>query len=306
MKPNIKHKCPSANSLVVFEVASRHLSFTGASEELKTTRVAVSSQIKQLEGQLGVALFHRHQRGLRLTNAGEMLAEAVSPSFQTISRALERLSNASTEQQLSISASHGMSSHWLMPRIHRFRKRHPEVDFRFQITDTYIDPEAEGVDVALRYGDGSWPGVASKRLVQVERFPVCSPMYLVSADRLEDPYDLANHRLLFLSGHYGKLTRWGDWLRELGFDDIKTKPSLTFDDHNSLIEAVLAGEGIALAGPPQISDYLAQGSLVRVLKPHSTTQRYLWSVRPENRTTKPIALEFESWLEEEMRQSTVI
>lgn len=152
-------------------------------------------------------------------------------------------------------------------------------------------------------GTNAASGLRRRENCSQKRFPVCGPKYLRSAVRLEDPHDLANHWLLFLSSHYGRLTRWGDWLRELGFGDIQTKPGLTFDDHNSLIEAVLASEGIALAGPPQISDYLTQGPLVRVLKPYFTTQSFFWSVRPENRPTKPITLAFESWLEEEMRQS---
>lgn len=296
-------KHPSANSLVIFEVVSRHLSFTKASEELKTTRVAVSSQIKLLEGQLGCSLFRRHHRGLRLTQAGAALAETVSPSFQAISDTLDRFVAPSQEHQLAISASHGMSSHWLMPRLHRFRKKHSDVDFRFQITDTYVDLDEHGIDVALRYGDGPWPNVALKRLIRVERFPVCSPKYIESAGRLDSLHDLENHTLLFLAGNYGRLTRWDEWLRTLGIEDVRVKPGLTLDDHNSLVEAVLAGEGIALGGPPQISDYLVQRQLLRVLQPYSTYQKYFWSVRSDKRTAKPIALAFEEWLEEEMLQS---
>ena len=302
-KPNIKLKYPSANSLVVFEVVSRRLNFTRASEELKTTRVAVSSQIKQLENQLGEPLFVRHHRGLRLTVAGDALAKAVAPAFQSISSALDRFADTSSALQLTISASHGMSSHWLMPRIHRFRSQHPAVDFRFQITDTYSNLEADGVDVALRYGDGPWNNTKSKRLGRVLRFPVCSPRYLETAGRLDTPDDLASHTLLFLSGHYGKLTRWDAWLAKIGHGSVQTKPGLTFDDHNSLIEAVLAGEGIALAGPPQITEYLERGLLVRVLEPHATLQRHFWSVMPKNRAPKAITIAFAKWLESEMTSS---
>ncbi len=299
----LKLKRPSANSLVVFTVASRHLKFSAAAAELGTTPVAVSSQIKLLEDHLGVRLFDRVHRGLRLTHAGATLAESVSRSFRDISNALERVAANSNGHHLSISVSQGMSSHWLMPRIPRFRRLHPEADIRFQVTDDYVDLQAEGIDVALRYGDGPWDDVKAKRLMRVRRFPICSPQYLEHADAISSLEDLAQHELLYLSGRYGEFTRWDAWLRAVGLEGLKTQHALTFDDHNSLIEAVLAGQGIALGGPPHLSHYLKSGQLIRLFDDVETQHRFFWIVEQVDGSKNPLKSAFASWLEDEMRGS---
>ena len=300
---HLKFKRPSANSLVVFDVASRHLKFSAAAEELGTTPVAVSSQVKLLEDHLGVRLFERVHRGLRLTHAGETLAESVARSFKDISIALEKVAVKSNAHQLAISVSQGMSSHWLMPRIPKFRRLHPEADIRFQVTDEYVDLQAEGVDIALRYGDGPWEDVKAKRLMRVRRFPVCSPEYLENAAAIDSLEDLPGHELLYLSGRYGKLTRWDEWLRSVGLDGLGAQHALTFDDHNSLIEAVLAGQGIALGGPPQISHYLKSGQLVRLFDNIETLHRFFWIIEQADSAENPLKSAFASWLEEEMMGS---
>jgi len=298
--PSLKRKQPTANSLVVFDVVSQRLSFTRAAEELGTTRVAVSSQVKLLEDHLRVRLFDRLHRRLKLTPAGETLADSVTRSFRDISVALDRVVASSINHQLAISVSQGMSSHWLMPRIYKFRRRFPEVDIRFQITDSYVDLRAEGIDVALRYGDGPWIGVRAKQLMRIYRFPVCSPDYLEKSGELRSLEDLSGHELLYLSGRYGRLTRWDEWLQMVGIENVSTRRGLVFDDHNSLIEAVLAGQGVALAGPPQISHYLENGKLVRLFDGIETRHRYFWIIEPSEGPTKPLVSEFVTWLEEEM------
>ncbi len=297
---SLKRKSPTANSLVVFDVTSQRLSFSRAAEDLGTTRVAVSNQVRALEEHLNVRLFDRVHRGLRLTAAGALLAESVVRSFKDISIALDRVAAMAGKNQLAISISQGMSSHWLMPRIHKFRDAFPDADIRFQITDAYVDLQAEGIDVALRYGDGPWKGARAKRLLQVRRFPVCSPAYLKNLGRLRSPTDLPDHELLYLSGRYGRLTRWDAWLREVGCEAQPNRRGLTFDDHNSLMEAALAGQGVALAGPPQISHYLESGQLVRLFDSFETHHRFFWIVQPANGHSKPLAAAFADWLEGEM------
>lgn len=300
---HLKFKRPSANSLVVFDVASRHLKFSAAAAELRTTPVAVSSQIKLLEDHLGTRLFDRVHRGLRLTQAGETLAESVARSFKDISITLERVAAKTNVNHLAVSVSQGMSSHWLMPRISNFRHLHPEADIRFHVTDAYVDLKAEDVDIALRYGDGPWKDVKAKRLMRVRRFPVCSPKYLENAAALDSLDDLSQHELLYLSGRYGKMTRWDDWLRALGFDRAKAQHALTFDDHNSLTEAVLAGQGIALGGPPHLSHYLQGGQLIRPFDNIETQHRFFWIVEQNDAPKNPLKSAFASWLEEEMNGS---
>ena len=175
---SLRSKLPPPNALVAFEAAARHLSFTSAAGELNVTRVAVSNQVKQLEEFLGVELFVRLHRTLRLTTAGDILGRRLSTSLGEIAATVEAISQDQGNLRLTITTSTGFVTYWLLPRISDFRSRHPDVDLRFLVSDSYINLESEGVDVAIRYGSGSWRGLRVERLLTEVVFVVCSPRLL--------------------------------------------------------------------------------------------------------------------------------
>ena len=169
---------PPTNALVVFEAAARHTNFTRAAEELAVTQSAVSRQIQLLEDHLGIALFHRQSRGLRLTQEGERLHRAVSMGLEHIANVAADLRRQRGPRELTVATSVAFASYWLMARIAKFRAAHPQVELRLVAASPVYDLAAAGIDLAVRYGTGEWPGVEATRLFDNEIWPVCAPKYL--------------------------------------------------------------------------------------------------------------------------------
>ena len=152
-------RLPPLNALRSFDVAAKHLSFTKAAGELNVTHSAVSHQIKALEDWLGVPLFRRVNRGLVLTDAGQAYLKPVRDSFERLGEATRRLRIRERSGPLVVSVMPSFAAKWLMPRLRRFRERHPEIDVRIQATSQLTDFAREDVDICIRYGRGVWPDV---------------------------------------------------------------------------------------------------------------------------------------------------
>ncbi len=294
----MRSRIPSPNWLVTFEAAARCLSFTKAATELNVTRVAVSQQIKSLEGFLGTLLFHRLHRSLRLTRAGERYYQTVAPSFHSILKATQELQKAERNCNITVTTSTGFSTYWLLPRIGEFRRRHPEADLRFLVADTYLDLSIEDIDVAIRYGSGDWPNVTSKFLLQEQIFPVCSKIYFENCATLQMAHELLGERLLHLEGRYDSQTRWLTWFREQGIEIEEAPPGIRVNNYTDLVQATLEGQGISLIGPPVIQKYLDDGVLVRPLKIAPTARRAFYLVLPKDREPTPSTIEFCEWIHE--------
>ena len=254
---------PHLNALVAFDAVARHLSITRAADELALTQAAVSRKIKTLEDDLGVALFRRLHRSLRLTPEGERLHAAVSGSLWRIAESAETLREQGAPAQVSVQTTIAFASFWLMPRLPAFRAAHPDITVRLTASDDRLNLEAEGVDVAIRYGDGRWSGLASRALLGEEVFPVCSPGYLARTPDLRGPEDLYGETLLHLDVSYRNWMDWGDWFRGLGLTPMPVKRGLRFNTYTILIQAATAGEGVALGWRRLVQGMLDSGSLVR-------------------------------------------
>ena len=189
---------PPLNSLRAFEAAARHLSFTKAAGELNVTPAAISHQIKALEEFLGVVLFRRLTRALRLTDAGQAAFPKVREGFDKLAEAVEILRAEEESKVLTVSVSPSFGAKWLVPRLDRFRAAHPDLEIRIDATDRLADFQGDNVDVALRYGMGNYPGLLVDKLFGAEMVPVCSPDLLDGPQPLQRPQDLAHHTLLHL------------------------------------------------------------------------------------------------------------
>ncbi len=297
---SLRSKLPPPNALVAFEAAARHLSFTSAAGELNVTRVAVSNQVKQLEEFLGVELFVRLHRTLRLTTAGDILGRRLSTSLGEIAATVEAISEDEGNLRLTITTSTGFVTYWLLPRISDFRSRHPDVDLRFLVSDSYVNLESEGVDVAIRYGSGGWSGVEAEPLVEEEIFPVCSPRFLAEHGPFDRPADLLSERLLHLDGPYDPETRWATWFAARGIEQPPALGGLFLNTYTSLVQAALDGQGIALLGPPLLAKSLSDGALVRPIEVAPTPRRTFWLVEPRNRKRSAALQAFCGWIREAM------
>jgi DNA-binding transcriptional LysR family regulator len=255
----------SIDLLRTFEASARHLSFTRAAEELFVTPSAVSRQIRSLEESLGVSLYLRGARGLRLTEAGRRLQQAVDGAWHQLESAVLTLKEARRTRVLSIGTTVSFAALWLVPRLPAFRSLHPGIDIRVRATHEVQDTRRERLDVAVRYARPGHVPRGEPLLFEESVFAVCSPA--LCDDRewpLRTPADLAQHVLLHLDDACGDLAwyRWSHWLESAGLPDLAPKGVVRFSHYEQLIQAAVDGQGVALGRQPLIDRLLAQRRLV--------------------------------------------
>ena len=265
------------------------------------TRVAVSQQIKALEEFVQTPLFHRLHRALRLTRFGERYHRVVTASLQSVLVATQELQRAERANSVTITTTTGFSTYWLMPRIGDFRKRHPTIDLRFMISDSWLDIVLEDVDVAIRYGTGDWPGLRAEFLLQEHIFPVCSKNYLAGRKRLQGPHELLDEKLLHLEGRYDSETRWLTFFRSHGIEIEDAPQGIRVNTYTNLVQATLEGQGISLIGPPLVQRYLDEGELVKPLEIAATRRNAFYLVFPQNQDLTSAAVTFCNWVKESAR-----
>ncbi|MBB5320212.1 LysR substrate-binding domain-containing protein [Marinobacter oulmenensis] len=236
----------SPNSLRVFESAARHLSFTAAARDLRSTQSAVSQQVRALEEQLGFALFDRVYRGVRLTEPGQVLFASVQEGFGTIERTIDRLQQHQSNPRVNILTDFSLATYWLMPRLPEFRKAYPNIDVRIMTNQGVFDWHGQGVDVAIVFQDRKGlEGVP--RLLHEEVVPVCSPGFLEQAGPINELSDLGGLPLLTLTADQGQCwLDWPDYFDCLGGEPPMAPPELIFNNYPLLVQAAIAGQGVAL------------------------------------------------------------
>jgi LysR family glycine cleavage system transcriptional activator len=290
-------RLPSLNGLRAFECAARHLSFTRAAEELNVTQTAISHQIRRLEDELGVRLFLRSKDGLTLTEEGNAYFPGVRSAFLELRHSTERLLESNDHSVLTISTLVSVASKWLLPRLPSFREAHPEIDVRISAMTRLVDFRKVGVDAAIRYGNGDWPGLRADWLMSDEIFPVCSPRLLTGDKPLKAPADLAHHPLLQVSG----LTAndWNDWLHAAGLPPLTAKgPRLTFDLAMMAVQTAIDGQGVCIGRSTYVDDDLRAGRLVAPFDLRLKSSSGFYFVTPrENAESKKIVA-FRQWLSE--------
>ncbi len=240
-----QRRLPPLENIVAFESAARLGSFTRAAEELHLSQAAVSRQIQKLEESLGVPLFLRRHKEVSLSSAGKLFQNAVGESIATIQRCvndIERLDG----RKVTVAASLGMSSFWLMPAILAFQEQHPEIDIRVLASDETCDLQRDPVDFAIQYGDGHWPGITAIEILEEVLFPVCSPQYLQQRgiSRVED---ITQETLIDYDKSNSRWATWEAWLKNAG---MKTKPlhiGLQLSHYDLVYRAVCAGHGIGIS-----------------------------------------------------------
>ncbi|MBC8339776.1 MAG: transcriptional regulator GcvA [Rhodospirillales bacterium] len=250
---------PPLNGLRAFEAAARHLNFTRAAEELNVTQAAVSHQIKGLEERLGQPLFRRLNRKLLLTDAGQTLLAPMTEAFSIMTDAVARIEGDDATGALTITTLDSIASNWLVPRLGRFRESHPDIDVRITISDSLVDFSEGGVDVALRYGLGDYPGLHVVPMMTEDLFPVCSPALLESGPPLNAPEDLRHYTLF----HDDVLEGWTEWFAAAGVTGGDFTHGPAFSHSNLVMRSAIAGEGVALGRSQLVADELASGRLVK-------------------------------------------
>lgn len=292
------------NALRAFEAAARHQSFSAAAAELNVTPAAVGQQVRNLESWLGIALFTRAASGgarLVLTDAARAALPDIREGFERLGLGLARLKDAGVHAELTITVSPAFASKWLLPRIERFQQAYPDLNVLLDTNSRSVDFQAERIDVGVRYGSGSWPGLSAVRLMDEVIFPVCSPNYpLLKSGRL--PADALSRCTLIhdLSmANYGDYPTWRMWLDASGFNHVKSDHGLRINNSAAVLQAAMEGQGLALARSVMVKEDLNAGHLIRPFADKGLdcplTQAYYVVYRPENGEL-PKVQAFRDWL----------
>lgn len=285
--------------LRAFDVAARNLNLSAAAEELNVTHAAVSRQVKQLEERLGVKLFERLPRGLRLTAQGALLAEGTRAAFDRLAAALEDVSTPTVRRKLTISTFSSFNARWVMPRLRSFSLAFPDVDLQVITTAQLVDFAREDVDIGIRFGGGNYPGLHVAPLFNLKEIVVASPSLLKSGPPLKVVTDLRHHTLLHDDSHRS----WIRWLDGVGVKGINARRGIICGDRNSMLQAALAGQGVAIASEVFAAVELAAGRLVKVFDHQVPSEFSIYAVCLPRRLNDPVVAGVMDWLKNEARTS---
>lgn len=284
------------NALRAFEASARHLSFTRAADELNVTQAAVSHQVKLLEERLGTALFKRLPRGLMITAEGEALLPVMRDAFDRMANMLERLEGGRVRDILSVGAVGTFAVGWLLPRLARFQASHPLIEVRLSTHNNRVDMAIEGLDYAIRFGDGAWHGLEAQRLFDAPLSALCTPRL---AETLRTPVDLARHALL----RSYRENEWTHWFAAAGVSRPPARThGVTFDSSLAMMEAAAQGAGVALAPPRMFARQMSSGEIVQPFDIHAALGSY-WITRLKSRPPSPAMDAFQTWLLDEVHHA---
>jgi LysR family transcriptional regulator, glycine cleavage system transcriptional activator len=285
---------PSLNALHAFEVTARLRSVSSAARELHVTASAVSHQIKRLEESLGVRLLERYNKQVTLTEAGAAYYQAISSGFEQISRATERLQH-NRQQVVSVTTVPPFAIKWLVRRLASFHQRYPDVEVRLGSTYRLLDLRHGEYDLGVRWGQGDWSGLHTKRLMGETIQPVCSPRYLAAAKRLRSPADIHKHKLLSTRVVRGD---WRIWADLHGIPPPIVSKGLHFDESLGAIQAAIDGLGVALGPTALVYDDIKGGQLVAPLSDPIRLNEAYFVTYAERAIENPAAISFRDWLVE--------
>jgi LysR family glycine cleavage system transcriptional activator len=293
---------PSLDLLKGFEAAARNLSFTKAAAELFVTQSAVSRQIQTLEEQLGVPLFRRTHRELRLTEEGQTLYKTSAEVLRLLRDVAGRLN--ARPGMLTVTTTASFAALWLVPRLNDFRRLHPGIDMRLDATNEIQDLEREGIDLAIRYCTPKMAGAAAVRLFGELVFPVCSRT-LLAGRKLGSPRDLTGQVLLHYDDPYRRYPwlSWEVWFELTRTQGVKPAGMLRFSHYDQLIQAAAEGHGIALGRSRFVGHWVKQGKLVlpfgkRYMCTPSDSRAYFLVPSPRAAARAEVA-KFSRWLQQQ-------
>ncbi len=277
------------NALRAFEASARHLSFTRAGLELNVTQAAVSAQVKNLEARLGVALFRRLPRGLALTDEGQALLPMLSDSFGRLGAILEQFRDGAHREPLTVAAVATFAVGWLLPRLDAFRRDHPFIDLRLMTHNNKVDLAGEGLDFAIRFGQGAWHGTQAQLLFEAPLAPMCTPAI---ARRLATPRDLTGETLL----RSYRNDEWRLWFEAAGVHDVaQPLRGPVLDSSLALAAAAAQGAGVALLPLSMFPHDVESGRLVQPFAVQVSVGGY-WLTRLQSKAVSPVMERFQDWV----------
>lgn len=290
-------RLPPLLALEAFDAAARALSFKAAAVELNLTPSAISHRVKQLEQYLGLSLFRRLNREIRLTEAGEDYYSTVRRAFDQVAQVSLRVGRAQQSEELRLSSVPHFAASWIIPNLEELLNRRPGLRVYVESSIRNADFARDAVDAAVRYGAGNWPGLNVTKLTDLSVAPVCTPDLL---KRLRKPSDLRDVTLI----HFSQFPQsWSEWLQAAGMPPFEPKHEVYFDSVSQAIDAAENGLGIALGIAPLIGPRLATGRLVMPFGPLLPLQHAYWLACRKNDGAKPAIKALRDWLLELMQRA---
>lgn len=292
---------PPMNSLIAFEAAARHLSFTLAANELSVTQGAISRQIRQLEEYLGKELFVRASRNISLTPTGLQYYQTIYRALLDVAQATGEIKKWQGEQQITVATTSAMAALWLLPKVAEFQQQHDDIDLRILASDNVTDLRRLDCDIALFYCRLPPADMKVTTLFPEEVFPVCSPSYQARIQDCDTPDQLFGKTLLYLDESQRDWVSWQEWFEQVGLPPITPRNRVNINNYPMLLQAAVNGQGIALAWGSLVDEYLENGTLVRPADTVLRTPATFCMLEPLNRGVVPASVKrFRSWLLEQL------
>lgn len=263
-----------------------------AAEELCVTSSAISQQIAKLEDMTNIRLFIRSPRSLELTDEARIYLRAIRPAFKQIAEATQRLMNEGKPNKITISCTSGFAIQWLLPRLPGFERENPGVEVQISTTNRRVDLLSEGIDFAVRHGTGRYPGLESQCLLNDRLRPVCSPRLIPQEQTLSSPLDITRYTLL----HDEHRMDWAVWFNAVGIPSADTDKGPVFVDSNGVLEAALAGKGIALIRSVLVREQLKNGTLINPLRVAIDSPIAYYLVYDESAILQRMNRRFRDWI----------
>jgi LysR family glycine cleavage system transcriptional activator len=291
-------RLPPLLALEAFDAAARATSFKVAAAELNLTPSAISHRVKQLEQHLGLALFRRLNREIRLTEAGQAYFGTVRRAFDQVAQASLRVGQPKQVEELRVSAVPHFAATWIIPHLEDFLNRQPGLRLYVESSTRNADFARDAVDAAVRYGHGRWPGLAATRLTGLSVAPVCAPKLLQAG--LKQPRDLRDQTLI----HFTQFPQsWPEWLQAAGLAALKPQREVWVDSVSQALDAAENGLGVTLGLAPLVGPKLQSGRLVMPFAPVLPLDFGYWLVCRRAEADKPALQALRGWLLDLMQQA---
>jgi LysR family glycine cleavage system transcriptional activator len=284
----------SLNSLVTFEAAARHKSYSLAATELNITHSAISQQMRLLEESLGVALFERKARQMQLTPEGVQLLKQIQPALRQIGRAVAQIKSEQRAPAIHVATLQSFATFWLLPRLGHFQTKFPELAIHIHASLGLVNLDRQRMDIAIRFGLGTWDGYDAEKLLDDQLYPVCSPQFNGGRFPVE-PAQLLHYRILCVEN--GR--EWRQWGERAGIAIDNFKHESHHSDSNLMLTAAKAGQGIAVARHSLVAAEIAAGNLVRLFDIIAPSDYHYYLVTTTGLKKSPALLAFEAWLRAE-------
>jgi LysR family glycine cleavage system transcriptional activator len=295
-------RIPPLKSLQAFRHAAEALSFKRAAEQLYVTPTAISQQIKSLESNLGLRLFRRKTREIELTAEGEQLLSFVGQAFNLIEEGVTRLSDDPNPTHLVLSAIPSFSARFLMPRLVHFQTQESELSIRLQPSLDLASFEGNDLDLAIRFGSGSYPGLDARHLMDDHIIPVCH-VSLLDASK---PSELQLAKMPILADDSKDIDPlWELFLERLGVPDTQRPSRFRVSDANALLEAIIGAQGVSLLRYSLVYELIEKGVLCCPAAIYFDSVYQFYLVAPESHFKRLKVQRFERWLREEMKSVEV-